>query len=80
VTRAARPSPSGTGGPLRFSLAAWFAVGVLTCSFCGRTATEGAETLTWTTAVENGTHKTFCDECSRQHVRAMESKLDSEWW
>jgi hypothetical protein len=53
---------------------------VLTCDFCGRTATEGAETLTWTTAVENGVHKTFCDTCSREHLRAMEGKLDSAWW
>jgi hypothetical protein len=53
---------------------------VLTCDFCGRTAAEGAETLTWTTAVEHGVPKTFCDVCSREHLRAMESKLDSEWW
>jgi hypothetical protein len=53
---------------------------VLTCDFCGRTAAEGAETLTWTTAVENGVHKTFCDTCSREHLRAMEGKLDSAWW
>jgi hypothetical protein len=22
----------------------------------------------------------FCDFCSPPHLRAMESKLDSEWW
>jgi len=36
--------------------------------------------LTWTTAVENGRHRTFCDACSRDNLRAMEGKLDSEWW
>jgi len=55
-----------------------------TCSFCGTTAPEGpdaaAVTLTWTTAVENGKQRTYCETCSRQHLRAMESKLDSEWW
>lgn len=52
-----------------------------TCSFCGTTAPDGAVvTLTWTTAVENGKQRTFCESCSRDHVRAMESKLDSEWW
>jgi len=53
--------------------------GVKTCDFCGKQAPE-EETLTWTTSVENGRHRTFCDTCSREHLRAMESKLDSEWW
>ena len=53
-----------------------------TCDFCGTTAPDGAsETpLTWTTAVENGRERVFCDRCSREHLRAIESKLDSEWW
>jgi hypothetical protein len=51
-----------------------------TCDFCGRQEEDGAATLTWTTAVENGRHRTFCDTCSRDHLRAMEGKLDSEWW
>jgi len=53
---------------------------VPTCSFCGRSPREGESTLTWTTAFENGKSRTFCDTCSREHLRAMESKLDSEWW
>jgi len=53
---------------------------VPTCSFCGRTASDTESTLTWTTAVENGKTRTFCDTCSRDNLRAMESKLDSEWW
>lgn len=53
---------------------------VRTCDFCGRQEADEAKTLTWTTAVENGRQRTFCDECSRTHLRAMESKLDSEWW
>ncbi len=50
-----------------------------TCDFCGRQGT-GAETLTWTTSVENGRQRTYCEECSRTHLRAIEGKLDSEWW
>lgn len=50
-----------------------------TCDFCGTTA-EGDLPLTWTTANENGRQRVFCDRCSREHLRAMESKLDSEWW
>jgi hypothetical protein len=36
--------------------------------------------MTWVVSVENGRRKTYCDGCSREHLRAMESKLDSEWW
>jgi hypothetical protein len=52
---------------------------VRTCDFCGRQAEE-AETLTWTTSVENGRSRLYCDTCSREHLRAIEGKLDSEWW
>jgi len=53
---------------------------VRTCDFCGRQAEDEATTLTWSVAVENGRQRTYCDTCSREHLRAMESKLDSEWW
>jgi len=52
----------------------------VTCDFCGTTAPGEEPPLTWTTAVENGRSKAFCDRCSREHLRAMESKLNSEWW
>lgn len=53
---------------------------MLTCDFCGRRAEEGAATLTWTFAVENERRKAFCDSCSRENLRSMEGKLDSEFW
>jgi len=52
---------------------------VKTCDFCGKQAPD-EETLTWTTSVENKRQRTYCDTCSREHLRAMESKLDSAWW
>ena len=52
---------------------------VKTCDFCGK-QTPDEETLTWTTSVENKRRRTYCDTCSREHLRAMESKLDAEWW
>ena len=52
----------------------------VTCDFCGRAAPGEDPPLTWTTSVERGQTLRFCDECSRTHLRAMESKLDSEWW
>jgi hypothetical protein len=51
-----------------------------TCDFCGRQESDDAATLTWTTAVEHGRLRRFCDRCSREHLRAMEGKLDSEHW
>jgi hypothetical protein len=53
---------------------------VVTCSFCGATEPGPNAPLTWTSAVENGRLKLFCDRCSRDHLRAMEGKLDNEWW
>jgi hypothetical protein len=54
--------------------------GVTTCDFCGRQETDEAKTLAWTMAVENGRRRVFCDRCSRDHLRSMEGKLDSEFW
>ena len=51
-----------------------------TCDFCGRQEPEGAATLAWTVSVENGRRRHYCDTCSREHVRSMEGKLDSEFW
>jgi hypothetical protein len=55
--------------------------GPATCAYCGTAAPEAdAVPLTWTTAVENGRRRVFCERCSREHLRAIEGKLDSEWW
>ena len=53
---------------------------VVTCAFCGTVVESETPPITWVSAVENGRQRWFCDECSRKHLRAMESKLDSEWW
>jgi hypothetical protein len=53
---------------------------VVHCDFCGRPATGGQLPLTWSTAVENGRRRSYCEECSRSYVRSMEAQLDSEWW
>ena len=36
--------------------------------------------LTWTTAMERGRLVYYCDVCSRENLRAIEGKLDSEYW
>ncbi len=30
--------------------------------------------------MENGIRQYFCDTCSREHLRAIEGRLDSAWW
>ena len=51
---------------------------VPTCDFCGATSEELP--LTWSTATEKGHTLVYCDRCSRENLRAMEGKLDSEFW
>jgi hypothetical protein len=53
---------------------------VKTCDLCGRQEADDARTLTWSTSVEHGRSRSYCDSCSREHLRAMEGKLDSEYW
>ncbi|WP_408649062.1 hypothetical protein [Streptomyces poriticola] len=48
------------------------------CARCGTTA-EGLPP-TWTCSVENGSRRYFCEACSREHLRAIEGRLDSAWW
>ncbi len=50
------------------------------CDFCGRRADGDDPPVTWVTSVERGRVRRYCEECSREHLRSMEAKLDSEWW
>ncbi|WP_188779146.1 hypothetical protein [Marmoricola endophyticus] len=52
---------------------------MIACAHCGRVVAEPPP-LTWTSATEHGRLRHFCDRCSRDHLRSMEAKLDSEWW
>ena len=53
---------------------------VVTCSMCSKETETGTPPLTWMSSVENGRPRWFCDTCSRTHLRAIEGKLDSDWW
>lgn len=52
----------------------------VTCGYCGARADGDTPPLTWTSSVENGRTKYFCETCSRENLRAIEGKLDSDWW
>jgi hypothetical protein len=51
-----------------------------TCDGCGRQADGATVPLTWATGCERGRPVVHCDRCTRDNVRGIESKLDSEWW
>ena len=52
--------------------------GPVSCGLCGATAPE--QPLTWTTSVEDGRTRYYCDTCSRENLRAMEGRLDADWF
>ncbi|MFD9393771.1 hypothetical protein ACFWBB_24485 [Streptomyces sp. NPDC060000] len=52
----------------------------LACARCGARAQEPPP-VTWTWSVENGVRRHFCCEvCARENLRAIEGRLDAEWW
>jgi hypothetical protein len=63
---------------------------VAICALCGTgsrpNAADDSRTesdtlpLTWVTSVDGGEARVFCDRCARDHLRSIESRLDSEWW
>ena len=67
---------------------------MVVCDFCGMpapssddagagaddAATPDQVPLTWVVSVENRRRRVYCERCSRDHLRGIESKLDSEWW
>jgi hypothetical protein len=52
--------------------------GAVACALCG--TAETTLPFTWTTSVEHGRTRFYCDRCSRQNVRAMEGRLDADWF
>ena len=52
----------------------------VTCEFCGVTADGPEPPLTWSTATDRDRVLCYCERCTRENLRAMESKLDQEFW
>ncbi|MFI2371051.1 hypothetical protein [Streptomyces sp. NPDC018833] len=65
------PPPEPQGAPAQ-------GAGITVCSVCGATA-EGTP-VTWTCSVENGVRRYLCEACARANIRAIEGKLDTDWW
>lgn len=55
--------------------------GRLVCVMCGCIPEDkSAALLTWALGMEKGSKVWTCDRCSREHLRSIEGKLDSDWW
>jgi len=52
----------------------------VTCDWCGATAEGQEPPLTWSMATERGRMRRYCERCTREHLRSMEGKLDSDTW
>jgi hypothetical protein len=57
---------------------------VTTCAGCGATPDgeddDGTVPLGWSHSVEERGVVLLCAACTRTHVRAIEAKLDAQWW
>ncbi|HEY5187238.1 MAG TPA: hypothetical protein VIM19_20605 [Actinomycetes bacterium] len=52
----------------------------VTCQLCGAVPPADAARLTWTSSMERGRTVWYCERCSRENLRAIEGRLDSEWF
>jgi hypothetical protein len=49
------------------------------CRLCGRTS-EDEFPLGWSAETIKGRRHWVCERCTRENVRAIEAKLEQEWW
>ncbi|MFJ4277661.1 hypothetical protein [Streptomyces massasporeus] len=54
----------------------------LVCARCGTSVDVLTDDppLTWTFSVEGGARRHYCETCSRENLRSIEGRLDSDWW
>ena len=51
----------------------------VSCSLCGTTVPEAP--ISWMLETDPRRGPIWvCDRCAREHVRAIEAKLDQAWW
>ena len=50
----------------------------MVCGVCGTTVPE--QPLTWSMQSGPRGMTLVCDRCTREHLRAMEARLDEEFW
>jgi hypothetical protein len=61
-------------------------VTALVCALCGATLDADADeqsgmlALSWVASRERGRDIRYCPRCARDNLRAIEGKLDGEYW
>jgi len=61
-------------------------VTVMVCALCARSLDPDADdqsalaSLSWMHSTERGREVAYCPTCSRENLRAIESKLEVEYW
>ncbi|MEO6821394.1 MAG: hypothetical protein ABI468_02520 [Candidatus Nanopelagicales bacterium] len=52
------------------------------CRTCGARVevSDVGALLGWACSNDAGEARTYCPQCSRDHVRSMEAKIDEEYW
>jgi hypothetical protein len=50
------------------------------CDRCGAVPEGDGAPLPWVSSLERGQLRWYCERCARANLRAIEGKLDSEWW
>lgn len=51
----------------------------VSCARCGR-GVDGPAPPTWSLERGERGRTWLCDTCTREHVRAIEARLDDAWW
>ena len=52
----------------------------VSCDLCGTSVAADEPPLSWSLSIDRGQAKRYCEQCTRQHLRSMEGKLDQELW
>ena len=52
----------------------------MSCDFCGTTVPADEPPLSWSLSIDGGQAKRYCEQCTREHLRSMEGKLDQQYW
>jgi hypothetical protein len=53
---------------------------MISCSWCGTVLDTDTPPLTWASSVEGGQVRYYCEQCSREHARSIECRLDAQYW
>lgn len=51
-----------------------------TCAVCGKAVDDPAAVLTWVLEHSDEGYRWICLQCSREHLREIEARMDADEW